>query len=179
MDRAKVFVLSILGIAWLGIAPGCRESDPAADAGGDVDSDTDADTDGDSLDCAGGRYDQSTGLCWQHPKEGGTVDWQEALDYCDGLELGGHDDWYLPDRQDYVDLLGDCDAAVSSGDIGHCNTCGESETCSALFGTENSWLWTSSPYGGDMAWVAGLGEGMLHIEFTHYLQVKRCVRSEP
>ncbi len=46
--------------------------------------------------------DQSTGLCWQNPQKDahdytdtGVVPAQ-AVQYCDNLTLGGHDDWRLP-----------------------------------------------------------------------------------
>jgi Protein of unknown function (DUF1566) len=49
--------------------------------------------------------DAVTGLTWQvsPPKEPLTQ--SEAASYCDGLELGGHDDWRLPSRVEYVSLL--------------------------------------------------------------------------
>jgi len=39
--------------------------------------------------------DNSTGLVWQQG-EPGPMMWEVALSYCDGLSLGGHTDWRLP-----------------------------------------------------------------------------------
>lgn len=51
---------------------------------------------------------------WQqyapHEKTGDSVTWyqytwQEAIDYCDALELAGHTDWYLPSIKEIQTLL--------------------------------------------------------------------------
>ncbi|MEW6380807.1 MAG: DUF1566 domain-containing protein, partial [bacterium] len=39
--------------------------------------------------------DTSTGLMWQR-ETAGPMSWEEALHYCEGLTLGGHSDWRLP-----------------------------------------------------------------------------------
>lgn len=146
------------------------------DADTDTDTDTDIDTGADPLDCDGGRYDSSTGLCWQHP----TVccyEWQQAIDYCEGLFLNGHTDWYLPSKQDFIDLLGGCDSGVLGGGTGYCDSCGSSGTCSALFGSDVDWYWSSSydsyPWGVSFVdgYVSYVGGG-----YSHYV---RCVREEP
>jgi hypothetical protein len=54
--------------------------------------------------------DEVTGLAWQAeldegPGESGGFTWQEALDHCDALELGGHDDFRLPTRLELVSIL--------------------------------------------------------------------------
>ena len=35
-------------------------------------------------------------LEWTLETNGGYIPWPEAVEYCQGLELGGHDDWRLP-----------------------------------------------------------------------------------
>jgi hypothetical protein len=40
--------------------------------------------------------DRSTGLTWQRADDGKTRDWPEALRYCATLDLGGKQDWRLP-----------------------------------------------------------------------------------
>jgi hypothetical protein len=40
--------------------------------------------------------DNVTGLEWQQATAPGTHTWQQAIDYCDTLDLGGKDDWRLP-----------------------------------------------------------------------------------
>jgi hypothetical protein len=39
--------------------------------------------------------DIQTGLIWQQ-SEAGAIPWEEALTYCENLELAGYDDWRLP-----------------------------------------------------------------------------------
>jgi hypothetical protein len=43
--------------------------------------------------------DTATGLTWQQA-EGGAMTWEAALTYCENLELAGHDDWRLPNRNE-------------------------------------------------------------------------------
>ncbi len=44
--------------------------------------------------------DGHTGLTWQQVPSDASFTWQEAVDYVDGLELGGHDDWRLPSAKE-------------------------------------------------------------------------------
>jgi hypothetical protein len=41
-------------------------------------------------------YDEKTDLIWTAEDNGGMIDWNEATQYCEQLELGGWDDWRLP-----------------------------------------------------------------------------------
>ena len=69
-------------------------------------------------------YDKITQLEWQGCEAGkngsdctgtttddSTMTWQAAIDYCDGLSWGGHDDWRLPTVQE---LSGIVDGGSSS-----------------------------------------------------------------
>ncbi len=40
--------------------------------------------------------DNNTGLQWQRTLSENTFTWQEAIDYCEGLNYDGQDDWRLP-----------------------------------------------------------------------------------
>jgi hypothetical protein len=48
--------------------------------------------------------DISTGLMWQSAPAGPMV-WEAAISYCEGLSLGGHDDWRLPNRNELQSLV--------------------------------------------------------------------------
>ena len=142
-------------------------------------SDSDSDGDVDVDDCEGGRHDQSTGICWQNPMASEEYHWQEAIDYCDDLDLAGHTDWYLPGRDDFIELLGDCDSDVMSGESGYCNSCNESSTCSALFDSDTERYWSSSLYEPALAWRVGFDGGYVYHGYVDYDRNVRCVREGP
>lgn len=48
--------------------------------------------------------DTKTGLVWQNA-EAGTMTWEKALAYCEALELAGHNDWRLPDKDELQSLF--------------------------------------------------------------------------
>ena len=49
--------------------------------------------------------DTQTGLMWQKATAPGTYTWQQALAYAEGLTLGGHSDWRLPNRNELQALV--------------------------------------------------------------------------
>ena len=49
--------------------------------------------------------DYATGLMWQQSDSGDGLDWEEALDYCEDLELAGHDDWRLPNAKELHSIV--------------------------------------------------------------------------
>ena len=48
--------------------------------------------------------DNNTGLVWQQGEPGAKT-WGAALSYCEGLNLGGHDDWRLPNAKELRSLV--------------------------------------------------------------------------
>ena len=48
--------------------------------------------------------DTTTGLMWQQATKG-TMNWQNALAYCEGLKLGGYDDWRLPNKRELRSIV--------------------------------------------------------------------------
>lgn len=50
--------------------------------------------------------DSSTGLVWQQA-EPGTMSWDSALAYCEGLSLTGANDWRLPNIKELESLTDD------------------------------------------------------------------------
>jgi Protein of unknown function (DUF1566)/Viral BACON domain len=49
--------------------------------------------------------DTSTGLMWQQQAGSSTQTWEQALAYCEGLNLGGHTDWRLPTIKELQSLV--------------------------------------------------------------------------
>ncbi len=49
--------------------------------------------------------DNVTGLEWQQATAPGTHTWQQAIDYCNNLSLGGKDDWRLPTIMELSTLM--------------------------------------------------------------------------
>ena len=49
--------------------------------------------------------DNVTSLMWQQATAPGTYTWYQAVDYCNGLSLGGYSDWRLPTVQELSTLV--------------------------------------------------------------------------
>ena len=49
--------------------------------------------------------DEATGLVWMQEDSGAGMDWDEALAWCEGMELAGQDDWRLPDAHELQSLV--------------------------------------------------------------------------
>lgn len=58
--------------------------------------------------------DRATGLVWQK-KDGGKHKWEQALEYCENLELGGRTDWRLPSAKELQSLVDYTRSPTTSG----------------------------------------------------------------
>lgn len=59
--------------------------------------------------------DNLTGLMWQQAgDDSGSLDWEQAISYCSGLELAGYDDWRLPNRKEMLSLINFSEAYTST-----------------------------------------------------------------
>ncbi len=67
--------------------------------------------------------DGATGLMWQNPPAEQTMNWEDALAYCEDLELNGEDDWRLPSLFELRSLIRGCPQTEIGGE---CNM-GEEE----------------------------------------------------
>lgn len=49
--------------------------------------------------------DLATGLMWQKAGDGNALDWQNALSYCENLELAGYSNWRLPNVKELHSIV--------------------------------------------------------------------------
>jgi len=94
--------------------------------------------------------DTSTGLMWQQATAE-SMTWEDAIGYCEGLVLGGHSDWRLPNRNELQSLV---DYAKDSPAI----------DTTAFPGTMSSGYWSSTTYAynSNNSWI-------LHFKFGYVL----------
>lgn len=100
--------------------------------------------------------DNCTGLMWQQTRAPGGYNWQEALKYCDSLELAEHSDWRLPSIRELHSILdyGRFDPAID-----------------AAFDADTiEWYWTSTTYEGDatLAWDISFYHGAVNFVIKTY-----------
>ena len=95
--------------------------------------------------------DTQTGLMWQKATAPGTYNWQAALAYAEGLTLGGHSDWRLPDRNELQTLV----------DYSRYNPAIDPLLAS---NTVSSPYWSSTTYANDTnnAWRVYFSSGYVH-----------------
>jgi hypothetical protein len=203
----------ILGIVVAGLAIGCGDSGrnsnvdagPDTDTGADGDSDTDADTDCDTD--ALYWVDENTGLVWQQEPDPKESTWQEAIDCCDAMELGGYDDWHLPTISELRSFIRGCGGTITSGSCGVTDECLEEachtdgcEGCGYLTGPgvggcfwdaevdgdclAMTTLWSSSSYSFStptpLAWCVRFYDGgVTACDKTEIPFYVRCVRGGP
>lgn len=48
--------------------------------------------------------DSRTGLIWQQVENGEEMNYEDAVAFCEGLTLAGHNDWRLPTKEELVAL---------------------------------------------------------------------------
>jgi hypothetical protein len=63
-----------------------------------------------SRDAVGIVTDSATGLQWQddYSNNGGEIkyaNWKNAIEYCNELSLGGHNDWRLPNKNELLSIV--------------------------------------------------------------------------
>jgi hypothetical protein len=92
--------------------------------------------------------DKRTGLIWQQG-EPGFIEWGSALSYCEGLPLGGHSDWRLPNVKELESLTDDT-RYFPAIDTSFFPDAWPNNYCSSTTHTRNSaavWSVNFTPYG--------------------------------
>lgn len=49
--------------------------------------------------------DYATGLMWQKADDGAVRNWEQAIKYCESLELAGYNDWHLPNIKELQSIV--------------------------------------------------------------------------
>ena len=98
--------------------------------------------------------DLSTGLMWAKDgngpgcNNGGTLDWEDAVDFAEALEFAGYDDWYLPEIKE-LETIVDYSAANPAIDP------------TAFPNCQSSYYWSSTTHAHftDYAWFVYFYDG--------------------
>ena len=211
MKRTLAIFLAILMTLFLVASCGGGDDD---DGGGNGDLSREGESCAKTVDCEEGLrcvqqecvQDESnpdgdtatSGLTWQNPPADSSMEWQDAIDYCNDLSLDGHSDWRLPTISELLSLIRGCSATESDGtcniDVGDClewscrdDSC---DGCSSGEGPANgcywpdniegscSWYWSSSPVEDyvSTAWGVLFLYGRVRGDHVGYRYDVRCVR---
>lgn len=96
--------------------------------------------------------DNLTGLMWEQAPSGTALTWTNALTYANGLSLGGHSDWRLPNRKELRSLVNyeESDQSVWLN-----------IPTGVFTGVQAVFYWSSTTYAPDtaLAWYVSMGGG--------------------
>ena len=109
--------------------------------------------------------DNNTGLMWQKEDDNATRTWEQALTYCEGLSLAGHNDWRLPNIKELESLTDDTKYNPSIDTTYFPNT-------------NASYYWSSTTYAysTSYAWNVYFGNGVVSNDVKSYGYYVRCAR---
>jgi len=109
--------------------------------------------------------DNTTGLAWQDNAIGSPATWQEAINRCEALSLGGEDDWRLPNINELNSLVDDTKYDPSIDDV--------------FQNTASNYYWSSTTHanGSDYAWIVGFNSGYQSVNNKNGNNYVRCVRA--
>jgi len=197
-----MLIFSAVIITGLMISCGDDDDDDDDSSSGD-DDDDDNDTTGDDDDddddtvSADVWTDTVSGLMWTKEVEQ-QITWQNGVNFCDTLSLGGFDDWRTPTINELRSLIVDCESTMTDGICGVTDEClssdcgtvdcqgcelghGPNEGCfwSTELGGTCNWLWTISEVSDETArvWVINFEYGMVSTSQKVYGDGGlRCVR---
>ena len=112
--------------------------------------------------------DNCTGLMWQ--KDTGndeiSLNWCDALTYCENLDLAGHGDWRLPNARELQSIV---------------NYWQLSPLIDPVFGALSSFYWSSTSFANfpDFAWVVAFNDGSVKFGGKGVFFHVRAVRTGP
>ena len=108
--------------------------------------------------------DTKTDLMWQQG-ESSAMTWEAALSYCEGLTLGNHSDWRLPNIKELESLTDDTRFSPAIDTTFFPNA-------------KSSIYWSSTTYAyiTSAAWDVYFGNGNVYYDSKSYNGYVRCVR---
>jgi len=110
--------------------------------------------------------DNTTSLQWQDDAVGSTMEWQEAIDYCENtLTLGDYSDWRLPNKKELLSIV----------DYSKYNPSIDSQFQNIT--SSNYWSSTTHANGTGNAWVVSFYDGYTYDYSKDTDTYVRCVRS--
>jgi hypothetical protein len=109
--------------------------------------------------------DENTGLMWQQG-EAGTMHWEGALTYCEGLSLAGYSDWRLPNIKELESITDDglYSPAIDTNYFPNAHASGY-------------WSSTTGADGTSCAWGVDFGNGNVDCRDKSNGSYVRCVRA--
>lgn len=115
--------------------------------------------------------DNVTGLMWQRKDDDTLRRWGDAVSYCDNLNLGGYEDWRLPNEYELQTILdyGEFAPAIDE-------TVFPETDASLIYGYWSSTLKCDSP---TWAWAVSTNDGEIDVFSQLDTKNVRCVRGEP
>ena len=116
--------------------------------------------------------DEVTHLMWQRTVNENTYSWDQAIEFCDRLELAGHSDWRLPARIELISLID----FTRSMELSPPSPAIDPD---AFPNTPAQWFWSSSPAAGapSNAWHVYFYFGYVDFDDVGSSFRVRCVRS--
>jgi hypothetical protein len=119
-------------------------------------------------------HDNVTCLDWQKTAPTGSYSWDQAIAYCDGLTLAGHDDWRLPTR---IELTSIVDYTQSPA----IDRASFPSAPGGFHKTASDWILTirqtGAGAGRDFAWAFNVSDGIVSNAYSKATaSALRCVR---
>ena len=128
--------------------------------------------------------DKATGLIWMQADSGEGMDWPSALEYAEGMEFAGHDDWRLPNAKELQSILDytRCPDTTDSAAIDSVFQCSEIENEAGE--KDYAQYWSSTTHvgerGGSTAAYVAFGRALGYMR-DRWIDVHGagCQRSDP
>jgi len=151
MGNQKVIILLLVIFSLGAIIIACSDESGDDDDDDDDNNADDDDSNGDDDDENEDVWtDSNTGLMWQMSPPIDDSDWHEARNACNGLSLGGHDDWRLPTIGELRSLVRDCPKTEPGGD------CLVDDGCVSIDPCHTDACWGCAEFDGPKYWPSEL-----------------------